>query len=169
MIDWVITTKGKVVRRDKAKPTDEIPYEIYGHPNTFNTREDAYIGRDGIADKFPAAFLPSGDVEIHSQKETAILPEKNFATSKKAKFTQDEFRNLTRAAVIERYKIFWNEWDKLRPKEKCDLYVKMLSYAFATAPAEKPLDAAAIDKIEKKKEQDISDIISQGIPPDFEE
>ena len=159
---WVITTRGKVVRRDKAKPGDVVEPEVYGHSNSFPDKESAYSARDAIIDELPIAFLENKIAKDDSSpEETKATNSKTMP--KKSIPTQSEFRNLTRKKIQERIDSFWREWEKLKPKEKCDLYIKMLTYAYSAAPAEKPIDDETAKRIAESKEAATANRIRQGI------
>lgn len=163
--DWVITSAGKVVRRDKAKSGDEVPdiltmlgSETWQGPyNLFASKEDAYIVRDYIVEKIPNAFL----VNEKQRKKPGPKP-------KARAIEQDEFRILLRAQLMERLDAFWENWEKLRPEDKCSTYKGLLLFAYSKAPNEKQADPAVAS--DKKKEAD-ADRIREGLPTDtnFEE
>lgn len=169
--DWVVTTKGKVVRRDKAKANDVIEEQLtwmegvipMGIPNTFQEKEDAFTARDNIIDKQPNAFLQIEE------------PKKKPGPKSKAKaIEQDEFRELLRSQLMERFDSFWTSWEKLGHSDKCSVYTKLLLFAYSKAPNEKVVDPAdAIKRKADAKRQAAADKIAQGLDnvedTDFEE
>ncbi|MBE6319400.1 MAG: hypothetical protein E7075_00385 [Bacteroidales bacterium] len=153
--DWVITDKGKVVRRDKAKKSDCIGEQVHGRDNSFPDKEAAYACRDAIIDELPIAFMDT----IEPKQDKTDMPRKKIVT-------QDDFREMIRKEVIERIDIFWENWAKLQPKDKCDLYYKMFAYAYSKAPVEKATDSDSDKrKLDKKKEAD-ANRIHEGLPTD---
>ncbi len=163
--DWVITSAGKVVRRDKAKSGDSVPNILTmigsesweGPYNSFASKEDAYTFRDYIVEKVPNAFL----VYEKPRKKPGPRP-------KARAVEQDEFRELLRSQLMERLDDFWANWEKLRPEDKCSTFKGLLLFAYSKAPNEKPADPAVAS--DKKKEAD-ADRIREGLPADtnFEE
>lgn len=159
--DWVVTTKGKVVRRDKAKPEDVFEDQLtwmedvipMGIPNSFLEKDFAYMARDKIIEKCPNAFLQVEE------------PKKKPGPKPKGKVVeQDEFRDLMRANLMERMDEFWMEWKKLRPDDKCSIYSKLLLFAYSKAPNEKVVDPAdAIKRKADAKRQAAADKIAQGL------
>ena len=187
MSTWVITTKGQVRRIDKLLKNEKYNDTVYGVANHFTDKEAAFTARDNIIDFYPRAFLGlqsesannADDNLCHGQPEHSEctrqdnVPEQSPRPKNKTKkdITQEEWRNITRTQVMKHYDTFWNEWSKLRPKDKCDLYLKMVQYAFAHAPAEKPLDQDDLQKIEERKLLEKEQAIAAGIPEndDFDE
>lgn len=167
--DWVITSLGKIVRRDKAKPTDIVPEVAFtgGTPesiiyNAFVDKESAYAARDAIIDANPSAFLP----EQETKKKPGPMPRKNIVS-------QDDFRDLMRQELMERRELFWSNWAKLSARDKCDYYYKMISFAYSKAPTAKPLDDNAEQQKAERKRLEAAAAIAQGLPEvqdtDFEE
>ena len=66
---------------------------------------------------------------------------------------------------------FWDSWNQLKPKDKCDIYIRMLPYAYARVPEEKPLDEAGKQRMILEETTRKATIIGQGLPPadDFDE
>lgn len=159
--DWVITTTGKVVRRDKAKPNDVISTrfefldteESLGPYNTFPTKDEAYTFRDKVIDEYPAAFM---------QEDKQKPESKTNARHKTA--TQEEFQEMMRKEVMSRIDVFWENWERLQPADKCALFYKMFAYAFSKAPVAKAVDADADQRKADRKRQAAAEAISQGLP-----
>lgn len=151
MRDWVITTTGKVVRRDKVKDSDTIEENVHGHENSFPDKEAAYIVRDAIIDEFPAAFLQS-----EAPTTVTKMPRKKTVS-------QDEFREQMRTELSARMNMFWADWAKLKPKERCMLFYKMMPFGYSQAPTEKPLDADAKQKQLDSKRAQAAERIADGI------
>lgn len=169
--DWVITSAGKVVRRDKAKSGDKVPSTLamlgndtwQGPYNSFASKEDAYIARDYVVEKIPNAFLAEEK------------PRKKPGPKSKARaIEQDEFRELLRSQLMERLDDFWEDWSKLRPEDKCSIYKGLLLFAYSKAPNEKVLDPlASKNRKDESKRAAAAEAIQQGLPTvedtDFEE
>ena len=160
--DWVITSAGKVVRRDKAKSGDKVPSTLamlgndtwQGPYNSFASKEDAYIARDYVVEKIPNAFL----VEAKSHKKPG-------PKSKARAIEQDEFRELLRSQLMERLDDFWEDWSKLRPEDKCSIYKGLLLFAYSKAPNEKVLDPrASKSRKDESKRAAAAEAIQQGLP-----
>ena len=158
--DWVITTLGKVVRRDKASEKDVIPEVAFVDAetdtvirNSFSDKEKAYAMRDRIIDITPNAFLPKEE-----------QPKKPGPKSKAKAVEQDEFRELLRSQLMERLEQFWTEWAKLPPGDKCAIYKGLLLFAYSKAPTERTVDPlAAKAKKDENKRAEAASRISQGL------
>lgn len=161
MSDWVITTKGKVVRRDKVKAKDVVEEQVFGRANGFIDKESAYSVRDAIIEEIPTAFIE----QPKPTKKANTMP-------RKKNFSQDDFQEMMRDAVMERIDIFWTKWETLPALDQCNLFYKMFAYAFSKAPTAKAMDAdtAEARRNERKKEA-AADRIREGLPvdTDFEE
>lgn len=168
MNDWIITSLGKIVRRDKAKPTDCIPLNVLDSisvkvddleniPNSFLTKEEARLCRDNIIEHCPAAFL-------EGNLPKSITQPKNTVSSNPEKYSQEEFNRITRQKLIENYDVFWANFQKLKPRDACDVYMKMARYGFSVAPAVKPLDEEAEQRKQAIKQQQTADTIAEGLP-----
>ncbi len=169
---WVITDAGKVVRRDKTKPADVVSETLHYRisddtgaddiiTNAFPTREDAYLCRDTIIDYYPAAFLSAAQ---HADAEPQPQPDHDTPMSKE-QYSQEEFSRLTRRKLIENYDVFWDNFRKLKPKDACDVYMKMARYGFAVAPNLKPIDDEAKQRLEAYKREQTAAAIADGLPP----
>lgn len=172
---WVITNAGKVVRSDKTKPADAVsdtlPYKVPddtgeddGITNAFSTREDAYFCRDRIIDYNPTAFLATAK----SSSDEPQPPSDHNNTMSKQNYSQEEFSRLTRRKLIENYDVFWDNFKKLKPKDACDVYMKMARYGFAVAPNLKPIDDEAKQRLEAYRREQTAATIADGLPqPDI--
>ncbi len=172
---WVITNAGRVVRSDKTKPADAVsetlPYKVsddtaadIGITNAFPTREDAYLCRDCIIDYYPTAFLSSA---TPSSAEPQPPSDHNKPMSKQ-NYSQEEFSRLTRRKLIENYDVFWDNFKKLKPKDACDVYMKMARYGFAVAPNLKPIDDEAKQRLEAYRREQTAATIADGLPPSLD-
>lgn len=168
---WVITNAGKVVRSDKTKPADAVsdtlPYKVSddtgaddGITNAFPTREDAYFCRDHIIDYNPTAFLATAK----SSSDEPQPPSDHNNTMSKQNYSQEEFSRLTRRKLIENYDVFWDNFKKLKPKDACDVYMKMARYGFAVAPNLKPIDDEAKQRLEAYRREQTAATIADGLP-----
>lgn len=159
--DWVITSAGKVVRRDKAKSADKVPDILtvlgsdmwQGPHNSFASKEDAYTVRDYIVDKIPNAFLVEDK------------PKKPGPKPKVRAMEQDEFRELLRAQLMERLDDFWESWGRLRHEDKCSIYKGLLLFAYSKAPNERIIDPiTAKNRKEETKRAAAAEAIANGLP-----
>lgn len=168
---WVITNAGKVVRSDKTKPADAVsdtlPYKVSddtgaddGITNAFPTREDAYFCRDRIIDYNPTAFLTPAKFSSDEPQP----PSDHNSTMSKQNYSQEEFSRLTRRKLIENYDVFWDNFKKLKPKDACDVYMKMARYGFAVAPNLKPIDDEAKQRLEAYRREQTAATIADGLP-----
>lgn len=165
--DWVITTTGKVVRRDKAKPNDVIEekyiFDTDEYANSFLEKDEACSCLEQIIEAHPTAFLPKDE----QPKQSERMPRKKIVE-------QDEFRDLMRDELLKRMDEVWACWPKLSPRDKCDFYYKMMSFAYSKAPSEKVVDPAeAAARKADSKRAEAANRIAQGIDniedTDFEE
>jgi len=168
MNDWVITTAGKVVRRDKAKPTDTIPSMVLeGLPegigmediaNSFPTKEDAYYCRDTIVEHCPAAYLSQATPKQTQERKSG----------RNEPYSQEEFSRITRRKLIENYDVFWANFQQLKPRDACDVYMKMARYGFSTAPQAKLPDDEAEQRRQALKREQTAAAIADGLPDEEE-
>lgn len=164
MNDWVITTAGKIVRRDKAKPTDTIPSMVLeGLPegigmenvaNSFPTKEDAYYCRDTIVEHCPAAYLSQAAPKQTQERKSG----------QNEPYSQEEFCRITRRKLIENYDVFWANFQQLKPRDACDVYMKMARYGFSTAPQAKLPDDEAEQRRQALKREQTAAAIADGLP-----
>ncbi len=164
MNDWVITTAGKVVRRDKAKPSDTVlPTVLAGLPdgigmedvaNSFPTKEDAYYCRDTIVEHCPSAYL----------SQVAPKQPQERKTGRTESYSQEEFCRITRRKLIENYDVFWANFQQLKPRDACDVYMKMARYGFSTAPQAKLSDDEAEQRKQALKREQTAAAIADGLP-----
>lgn len=162
MMDWVITSKGNVRRRDRVKKTETVDDEVYGHKNSFPDKEAAYVVRDGIIDDEPCAFLDNEPIVEEEPKEEPM--------PRKVKVDIDQFRDMSRDKVMKHMDDFWASWGKLNHRDKCDTFLKFMAFAYPRSPSEKPLDEEGKQRqLDRKREQTAS-VIASGIQDeDFEE
>ena len=162
MIDWVITTKGLVRRRDRVKDTETIDDFVYGHENSFPDKEAAYQVRDGIIDDTPIAFLENNVPQQEEQNEEPM--------PRKIRVDIEEFREMCRDKVIKHSDSFWRSWELLKHKDKCETFLKFMSFAYPRSPSEKPLDEEGKQRQLEKKREQTANVIADGIQDeDFEE
>ena len=186
---WVILGDGRVVRKDKVKKDIVIPdsfpdpdFEGERRRNHFSDREEAYVFRDSLTDAFPTSFLdqsmpdavapmPDDKTEDVADDSPESLIDPTFRAQRR-NFSQEEFQKLTRKKAFQYYDVFWQAFLKLKPKDQCDVYMKMARYGFAQAPNLKPMDEEQRQKQEDRKTAEVADAIRQGLPQlddDFEE
>lgn len=163
--DWVITTAGKVVRRDRRRAGDKVYVELYSLEsqeqlvyNSFPDKEAAYCYRDKLIENYPQIFLndelPQSDkTDTHKQKD----------------LSNEEYQKLTRKKLAEYVDIAWERALKLKDKDFLDFYVKMLRFGYSAAPQEKPLNEEDKQRILKQKQAQTAAAIQEGIDSDFEE
>lgn len=82
---------------------------------------------------------------------------------------QDNFREGIKRQLMDHSKEFWYNLNQLKPKDFCDVYLKMLPYGFAKVPDERPLDEAAQQKIILEETTRKATVIGGGLPEDTED
>ena len=191
---WYITGKGRVTRFDKVRGTESIP-DSFPNPekvdapfydkedatveNGFYSKEEAEDFRDQLIDAYPSYFLFDSAPNLFPDAAPEEDPDEPVQLDKGDKkkernrrnFSQEEFQRLTRQKAFEYYNVFWTAFTKLKPKDQCDVYMKMIKFGFAQAPTLKPLDEEDLQKQKDKKQSEVEDAIRSGIATDtnFEE
>lgn len=193
---WYITGKGRVSRYDKVRQTESVP-DDFPNPekvdapfydkenatveNGFYSKEEAEDFRDKLVEAYPSYFLfdsapnlfPDAAPEDEEDPDEPVQLDKEAKKKepKRRNYSQEEFQRLTRAKAFEYYNVFWTAFTKLKPKDQCDVYMKMIKFGFAPAPTLKPLDEEGAQKQKDKKQKETEDAIHSGIPTDtdFEE
>lgn len=80
----------------------------------------------------------------------------------------EKFKDRLKQRLIDNEREFWEAFSMLNPKDKCDVYLKMLPYGFSKAPEEKPLDEAGRQKLILEKTTERATLIAGGLPEDTE-
>lgn len=100
---------------------------------------------------------------------------KEIDTSKKALVSQNaanNFRENIKRQLIDHSKDFWANMSLLKPKDYCDVFLKMMPYGFAKVPDERPMDDETRAKLLYEETTRKATLISGGIPTvdaDYEE
>ena len=172
---FVITDKGRVVRSDKLKNSDvvlpslpDLDYEGGERDNGFITRDEAYEYRDTLTDAYPTLFLDKTMPEVFAEEDPDPLQGK----SPRRNFSLEEFQKMARHAAFKYNDMFWKAFTKLRPKDKCEIYLKMVQFGFPKAPTIKPLNEEGLERKKQAKKEETAEAIRNGIPQsdnDFEE
>jgi hypothetical protein len=176
---WVITEKGRVVRSDKV-PEDEPAPSHLPDPctegeemaNCFYQRDDAYSFRDELTDAFPTFFLDKTAPQIFNPDAEASDDSTAGKKQQRRNYSQEEFQRITRKRAFEYYDVFWRAFTKLRPKDQCEIYLKMVQFGFAKAPNLRPVDEEQLQREKDSKKAEVAEAIRQGITPaddNFEE
>jgi hypothetical protein len=66
--------------------------------------------------------------------------------------------------LIEHANEFWIEYSKLKPKDKCDIYLKILPYGFAKVPDERPIGEDERQRLILEETTRKATIIGRGLP-----
>lgn len=92
---------------------------------------------------------------------------KELVTKAKA----DKFREEIQQALLDRASEFWEQLQYCKPKEYCDVYLKMMQYGFSKVPDEKPLDDEGKQRLILEETTRKATLISGGLPEaeDYEE
>jgi hypothetical protein len=85
---------------------------------------------------------------------------KELVTKAKA----DKFREDIQQALLDRANEFWEQLQHCKPKEYCDIYLKMMQYGFAKVPDEKPLDDEGKQRLILEETTRKATLISGGLP-----
>lgn len=78
--------------------------------------------------------------------------------------SKDKFRETVQEQLMYHYRDFWDNLLKLKPKDFCDTYLKMLPYAFSKVPEEKPLDEEGKQRLILEETTRKATLISGGLP-----
>lgn len=87
------------------------------------------------------------------------------------KQSPDKFRESIQTQLLYHAKDFWANLLELKPKDFCDVYLKMMPYGFSKVPDEKPLDEEGKQKLILEETTRKATLISGGLPEveDYEE
>lgn len=83
----------------------------------------------------------------------------------------DKFRDRIKLELLEHADEFWKNLALCKPKDFCDVYLKMMPYGFAKVPDEKPLDEEGKQRLILEETTRKATLISGGLPEveDYEE
>ena len=83
----------------------------------------------------------------------------------------DKFRDRIKLELLEHSEEFWKNLRLCKPKDFCDVYLKMMPYGFAKVPDEKPLDEEGKQRLILEETTRKATLISGGLPEiiDYEE
>lgn len=71
--------------------------------------------------------------------------------------------------LIENADKFWDDWNELKPKDRCELYLKMMPYGFAKVPDERPIGEDERQRLILEETTRKATIIGGGLPPQPDE
>lgn len=80
------------------------------------------------------------------------------------KAAAEKFRDRIQHELLEHASDFWSNLNKLRPKEFCDVYLKMMPFGFSKVPEEKPLDEEGKRRLILEETTRKATIIGEGLP-----
>jgi hypothetical protein len=88
-----------------------------------------------------------------------------------SKAAADKFRDRIKLELLEHSEEFWKNLKACKPKDFCDVYLKMMPYGFAKVPDEKPLDEEGKQRLILEETTRKATLISGGLPEieDYEE
>ena len=76
----------------------------------------------------------------------------------------DKFRDRIKLELLEHADEFWKNLALCKPKDFCDVYLKMMPYGFAKVPDEKPLDEEGKQRLILEETTRKATLISNGLP-----
>lgn len=76
----------------------------------------------------------------------------------------DRFRERIQDQLLYHAKDFWDNLLLLKPKDFCDVYLKMMPYGFSKVPDEKPLDEEGKQRLILEETTRKATLISSGLP-----
>lgn len=74
------------------------------------------------------------------------------------------FREEVQNKIIDNLDAFWDDVMALKPKDRCDVMLKMMAFGFAKPPEEKPLGEDERGRIILEETKRKATLISGGIP-----
>lgn len=80
-----------------------------------------------------------------------------------------EVREQIQDQLIKNADVFWQNMSQLKPKDFCDVYLKMLPYGFSKVPEEKPITEDERGRLILEEKTRRATIISGGLPTIEEE
>jgi hypothetical protein len=75
----------------------------------------------------------------------------------------DKFRERIQLELLEHAEDFWKNLRECKPKDFCDVYLKMMPYGFSKVPDEKPLDEEGKQKLILEETTRKATLISEGL------
>lgn len=81
----------------------------------------------------------------------------------------DSMRVEIQRKLIENADKFWKDWEELKPKDRCELYLKMMPYGFAKVPDERPIGEDERQRLILEETTRKATIIGAGLPQKEEE
>ena len=89
-----------------------------------------------------------------------LVPKKN----------SEQVREEIKQQLIDNADLFWKNLAELKPKDFCEIYLKILPYGFAKVPDERPIGEDERQRLILEETTRKATIISNGLPPtDIEE
>lgn len=130
-MSWFISDRGKVLSYDRRGDIVPLDCSPYGFENLFDDKERCYYFRDKLEEEHPNVFrvLPLVSSGDRSGKYKRVT-EKG----------ERKFRDDIKLSLMEKIGEFWADWSQLKPRDKCDIFLKMMRYGFPMVPDEAPLD-----------------------------
>lgn len=86
-----------------------------------------------------------------------------------SKAASDKFRDRIKHELLEHAEDFWRNLKLCKPKDFCDVYLKMMPYGFSKVPDEKPLDEEGQHKLLLEETTRKATLISSGLPEQIED
>lgn len=127
-MSWFISDRGKVLSYDRRGDIVPLDCSPYGFENLFDDKERCYYFRDKLEEEHPNIFVVRPIVSRGAPKKD--ISERALTN----------FRDNIKLSLMEKIGEFWADWSQLKPRDKCDIYLKMMRYGFPMVPDEAPLD-----------------------------
>lgn len=80
------------------------------------------------------------------------------------KASADKFRERIQQELLAHADQFWVNLASCKPKDFCDVFLKMMPYGFAKVPDEKPLDEEGKQRLILEETTRKATLISSGLP-----
>lgn len=80
------------------------------------------------------------------------------------KSSADKFRERIQQELLAHADQFWDNLALCKPKDFCDVFLKMMPYGFAKVPDEKPLDDEGKQRLILEETTRKATLISSGLP-----
>lgn len=75
-----------------------------------------------------------------------------------------KFKDKLKRQLIDHADEFWENMRQLKPKDFCDVYLKMMPYGFSRVPDERPIDDETKQKLILEETTRKATLIGGGLP-----
>ena len=143
---YFIATNGKVYP-DTTKNKDVHALDIEN--NAFETKDEAWERKEELEAETPTLF---------EAKSPAVKPKKPAMAS------TGNMRSDIQRQLMDHSDEFWECFAQLKPKDKCEIFLKMLPYGFAKVPDERPMGEDERQRLILEETTRKATIIGGGLP-----